>query len=255
MLALLGRLRARSEQVSVVDEIVVVTNPKERPDLTQYRRLGTFFDTLARLGVSRADVNFDRTILSLSAEVATSADRDLLRREAVVLVGGTADQVRGEITIAQAADSTIADTTIVGATTTTVDGATLTVPPLPSGPEAQAAQTAITAAIDDRTISFAKNSFSLSDVGAAVVADVAAALKTSTAKVEIGGHTDWKGRADRNLGLAQKRADAVRSALIGAGIDASRIAAKGYGEEIPIASNETDSGRALNRRIEIRVVG
>ncbi len=254
--ALLGRLLQRGDDLKVLDELVVATKSTERPDLAQYRRLGTFFDTLARLEVPRATVNFDRTILSLDAEVATSADRDLLRRESVVLVGGSPDQVRGEITVTPSTDSTTAtDSTIAGSPTTTADGASITVPPIPSTPQAQAAQAAITAATQDRTISFAKSSSSLSDEGKAVVSDVAAALQPSTVKIEVGGHTDWKGPAEVNLDLSQARADAVREALIKAGIDASRITAKGYGEEIPVASNETDAGRAKNRRIEIRVVG
>lgn len=250
--ALVGRLLARSDDLTLVDELVVSPAPKERPDLAQYRRLGTFFDTMARLRASRATVNFDRTILSLDAEVASEADRDLLRREGVVLVGGAADQVRGEITVAAStATTTVTDSTVAGASTTIVGASG----PVPSTPEALAAQSAINGAINDRTISFALDAFSLTVDGEAVVADVAAALKSSTAKVEVGGHTDWKGRAPRNLALSQKRADAVRDALIEAGIDASRISAKGYGEELPVASNETDSGRARNRRIEIRVVG
>lgn len=254
--AVLGRLRSRGADLQVIDELVVSAQAKERPDLAEYRRLGTFFDTIARLGVTRASVNFDRTILSLDAEVSTSADRDLLRRESVVLVGGSPDRVRGEISVTAPPDTTAAsDSTIVGAAATTVAGSSVTVPPVPATPEAQAAQSAITAAIDGRTISFAKNSFSLSDEGNVVVTAVAAALTSSKARIEIGGHTDWKGRAPVNLELSQKRADAVRAALIEAGIDASRITAKGYGEEIPVAPNDTDAGRAKNRRIEIRVIG
>ncbi len=261
--ALLGRLLDRGDDFSVVDELVVSSQPQERPDLAQYRRLGTFFDTLARLDLPRATVSLDRTLLSLDAEVATTADRDLLRREGVVLVGGSPDRVRGEISLAAPDTTTATDSTIAGATTTanegasttTIEGASTTVPPLPNTPQAQAAQSAITTAVDDRTISFAKNSSSLSDEGKAVVADVATALKSSTAKVEVGGHTDWTGQAPRNLELSQQRAEAVRARLIEAGVDAARITAKGYGEEIAVASNATESGRAKNRRIEIRVVG
>ena len=254
--ALLGRLLDRGDDLTVIDELVVPAQPKERPDLAEYRRLGTFFDTLARLDVTRANVNFDRTILSLDAEVSTSADRDLLRREGVVLVGGSPDQVRGEISVSAPPDTTsAADSTVAGGPTTSVDGSATTVPPIPATPQAQAAQSAITAAIDNRTISFAKNSFTLSDEGDSIISAVAAALQSSTARIEVGGHTDWKGRAPLNATLSQNRADAVRDALIKAGIDASRITAKGYGEEIPIATNDTDAGRAKNRRIEIRVVG
>jgi outer membrane protein OmpA-like peptidoglycan-associated protein len=256
--AILGRLRTSRSDI-LNDKLTVTVKPSERPDIAEYRRVGTFLDTIARVGVAKADVNFDRTILTLTAEVGSSTDRDLLRREGVVLVGGNPGSVRGQITVAgESTDTTVAsgstpDTTAASSSTTEAGGP-VTVPPLPSTPEAQAAQTAITTAIADRTISFNKNSSVLSDDGKAIVEDVAAALKTSTAKVEIGGHTDSRGRDALNQELSQERADAVREALIAAGIDASRISAKGYGEAIPIGNNNTESGRSRNRRIELRVV-
>jgi len=68
--------------------------------------------------------------------------------------------------------------------------------------------------------------------------------------VEIRGYTDNTGRYETNVKLSQKRADAVRDYLIANGIDASRVQAKGFGPENPIASNKTRAGRAQNRRIE-----
>ena len=266
--ALLGRLRSND---LLTDKLTIAAKVTERADLAEYRRVGTFLDTIARLGVVRANVNIDRTIVSLTAEVGSAADRDLLRRQSVVLVGGDPTRVRGQITVTgstsdtTSADSVAAsDTVAAGSTTTSADsivadstiaGGTVTVPPLPSTPEAAAAQAAIVTAIADRTISFTKNSSTLSTEGKAIVSDVAAALKSSTANIEIGGHTDWKGRAPLNQALSQQRADAVRQALVAAGIDAARITSKGYGEDVPIASNASESGRAKNRRIELRVVG
>jgi len=73
--------------------------------------------------------------------------------------------------------------------------------------------------------------------------------------VEIQGHTDSQGSAAGNLALSQQRADAVRNYLIGIdGIDASRLIAKGYGETMPIASNATAEGRAVNRRVELVII-
>jgi outer membrane protein OmpA-like peptidoglycan-associated protein len=72
--------------------------------------------------------------------------------------------------------------------------------------------------------------------------------------VEIDGFTDSVGADTYNLDLSQRRADAVRSALIGRGIDASRIGSKGYGENYAVASNDEASGRQLNRRVEV-VIG
>jgi len=67
----------------------------------------------------------------------------------------------------------------------------------------------------------------------------------------VEGHTDNVGSDEFNLKLSQRRADAVKSYLVAKGIDAARIAAQGYGETVPIASNDTEEGRAINRRVEL----
>lgn len=69
--------------------------------------------------------------------------------------------------------------------------------------------------------------------------------------VEIEGHTDSVGSEAYNLGLSQRRAAAVERYLLDNGIDGARIETRGLGEEFPVASNETDAGRAQNRRVEI----
>ena len=69
-------------------------------------------------------------------------------------------------------------------------------------------------------------------------------------KIEVQGHTDNKGAAKLNKTLSDKRAKAVRDALINNGIDPSRLTAKGYGMERPIADNKTEQGRAKNRRVQ-----
>lgn len=75
-----------------------------------------------------------------------------------------------------------------------------------------------------------------------------------TLKIEISGHTDSKGANDYNLKLSDNRAKAVVDYLIKAGIASNRLTFKGYGEEQPISTNETDEGRQLNRRTEFKVV-
>jgi OmpA-OmpF porin, OOP family len=72
--------------------------------------------------------------------------------------------------------------------------------------------------------------------------------------LEIAGYTDNTGDAALNLSLSQKRAEAVRQALIKYGADPNMLVAKGYGEADPIASNDTALGRLKNRRIEYHVV-
>ena len=69
----------------------------------------------------------------------------------------------------------------------------------------------------------------------------------------ITGHTDAVGSDASNQRLSEGRAQAVREALINRGIDGSRIEAEGKGESEPVADNETEEGRALNRRVEITI--
>jgi outer membrane protein OmpA-like peptidoglycan-associated protein len=70
-------------------------------------------------------------------------------------------------------------------------------------------------------------------------------------KVMIEGHTDSRGADDYNVQLSQRRANAVRDALVMRGIEAGRIQAIGLGEAYPVASNETAAGMQQNRRVEI----
>jgi len=72
--------------------------------------------------------------------------------------------------------------------------------------------------------------------------------------IEIAGHTDSKGSDTYNLNLSQGRSQSVVDYLIGQGIDTSRLQAQGYGESKPIDSNDTDEGRANNRRVEFTVL-
>ena len=73
-------------------------------------------------------------------------------------------------------------------------------------------------------------------------------------RIEIAGYTDSRGSEDGNLRLSARRAEAVRRYLLTAGIAAGRVGARGYGEADPIADNDTDWGRARNRRVVVRVL-
>jgi outer membrane protein OmpA-like peptidoglycan-associated protein/tetratricopeptide (TPR) repeat protein len=75
-----------------------------------------------------------------------------------------------------------------------------------------------------------------------------------TMKIEIGGHTDSKGSDDYNLKLSASRAKTVVEYLTKAGISADRLKSAGYGEAQPIETNDTDEGRALNRRTEFTIL-
>jgi outer membrane protein OmpA-like peptidoglycan-associated protein len=79
--------------------------------------------------------------------------------------------------------------------------------------------------------------------------------KDPSLKFEIDGFTDSTGNEQNNLSLSQQRADAVKAQLVIMGIDASRLASKGFGSTKPIDTNSTPEGRANNRRVEFVKMG
>lgn len=70
----------------------------------------------------------------------------------------------------------------------------------------------------------------------------------------IDGHTDSTGRRDYNMDLSRRRAESVGSYLIGEGVNPVRIATYGYGPDHPVATNDTEAGRAANRRVELTLM-
>lgn len=105
------------------------------------------------------------------------------------------------------------------------------------------------------TINFVVGSADLDEDAIFVLNRLGAYIRECTTSgglnAEIGGHTDSTGSAELNLGLSDARAHAVRDALIARGAAPDRLTATGYGDTQPVADNETDEGRALNRRTTI----
>lgn len=84
--------------------------------------------------------------------------------------------------------------------------------------------------------------------------NIAAILKAyPQVKIKLGGYTDNTGGAEANKRLSTERAQAAMNELVKLGVEASRMEAEGYGDEHPLASNDTPEGRAQNRRIDLRV--
>lgn len=101
-------------------------------------------------------------------------------------------------------------------------------------------------------ILFAVDSTALSGTLTADLRTLAASLnRYPNSSVSVIGHTDNTGDASYNQALSQRRAQAVSSVLIGAGVASSRISSIGRGEDAPVATNLTPAGRAQNRRVEI----
>jgi OmpA-OmpF porin, OOP family len=111
-------------------------------------------------------------------------------------------------------------------------------------------------ALNDSVFSFASDSAEVPESMTPFLKTAATDLRQLKAGhvLEIAGYTDNTGDAALNLALSQKRAEAVREALIKFGADADMLVAKGYGEADPIANNDTSEGRLKNRRIEYHVV-
>lgn len=93
-------------------------------------------------------------------------------------------------------------------------------------------------------------------VSNALLDEVAGVLKdhAEITKLEVQGHTDNVGLKKANQKLSQGRADSVMKALVSRGIVATRLTAKGYGQEVPIADNKTAAGRQENRRVQFKIL-
>ena len=107
--------------------------------------------------------------------------------------------------------------------------------------------------LEDRVL-FAVDKSDLNPEANAVLGRIAGALlKVGIRGAAVIGHTDSTGAPDYNLALSQRRAATVKAGLAAAGMDAARIRDQGVGEAQPVASNDTDEGRAQNRRVVIVV--
>jgi outer membrane protein OmpA-like peptidoglycan-associated protein len=103
-------------------------------------------------------------------------------------------------------------------------------------------------------VTFAVDSTTISPSFRAALDEVAASLqKYPNSLIDVMGHTDSTGSDSYNLDLSKRRADAVKGYLVMRGVSSARIATVGYGEQYPRADNTTEQGRALNRRVEVRI--
>lgn len=116
-------------------------------------------------------------------------------------------------------------------------------------------QQSIDELIAGRIVEFETGSNRLTERGQALVDEIAALLgRFPGVRVEIAGHTDSQGTSRNNFELSQRRAEAVKARLVTQGVEESRLTAVGYGEDRPIADNDTAAGRLQNRRVELTVL-
>ena len=104
-------------------------------------------------------------------------------------------------------------------------------------------------------LNFESGTTTLTPESNATVKDLIVVLKACpTAQVQLAGHTDSTGDPASNQTLSQSRADAVRAMLISNGVSPDRMTTIGYGQDRPVATNDTDEGKARNRRTELVVL-
>jgi OmpA-OmpF porin, OOP family len=106
-----------------------------------------------------------------------------------------------------------------------------------------------------RGVKFEFDSERLTPEALNILNDVATTLQAyPNVDVELEGHTDSIGSDAYNQGLSERRANSVKTYLVGRGVDARRMTPVGYGEAMPIADNNTEEGRDENRRVELKVI-
>lgn len=195
-------------------------------------------DALRRQAMAREEEAERRAALEAAERAAleqSSAASDAAAEQAMKLADARAEETRlarkeAELAAAVAADSMT--------------------------PASAAAPTART--VGKRTIytlpgtAFASGSASLAASASASLRSLFKSIGANK-KLRVEAHTDSQGAEAANLALSQRRADAVRRALVEAGIAATRISAVGKGEAAPVADNASAEGRARNRRVEIVV--
>jgi cytochrome c oxidase subunit 2 len=120
--------------------------------------------------------------------------------------------------------------------------------------EIRRCQDDIDALLAGKTIEFASSRSVIEDVSKPLLDSLAAATSgCDSVVINIAGHTDASGNAEKNVALSAARAEAVRAYLVGKGVAADRLAAEGFGASKPVADNGTPEGRSKNRRIEFTV--
>lgn len=171
------------------------------------------------------------------------------------------------------ADSTAAPPEASGDETDAASGADSTAtaaPPAPTGtagrvgvenalPASNADAAALERALRQRlgtgAVTFEAGSDRLTSGSREVLARAAEALKQyPDVAVEVQAHTDGQGSSSSNVDLSAARARAAKRALVDAGVSASQLFAAAYGESTPIASNDTEAGRAQNRRVVLKLI-
>ena len=122
------------------------------------------------------------------------------------------------------------------------------------GAEVERVGEGIKVTMKENMVNFGFDSSDLTPAAKANLDKLAQVLKNNMdTNINIYGHTDSKGTDANNLSLSERRAAAVKNYLVSQGVSSSRMFTMGVGEKEPVASNDTDAGRAENRRVEFAI--
>lgn len=209
-----------------------------------------FFDATVvdELKIGRgAPANFVDTLKATLPSLARLSSGRLISSDTTITVNGlaiyekAADQIKASLVGTALSGFKMADVTI---------GVRPPAPPL----EVKACQPAFDGLLAKGRVRFDTASATLSkELLALLDGLIEVAQRCHDADVEVAGYTDSVGSSDSNLDLSKRRAQAVVDYIGQAGIDVSRISSAGYGDTKPVASNDSEAGRAQNRRIEFLV--
>jgi outer membrane protein OmpA-like peptidoglycan-associated protein len=241
---LLSKARTTYAPLAVQDGLRV------RPEAGQAMWLG---EALAGLplpmpGVERPEWLWSAEGLRIGGTAADATARDAVRAQLAQRFPSV--HLSEQLQVANAAPVTVSSPVV---TPESRPASALPAVTSPASPHPQ--QSAVDALLAARPVVFASGSTRLQRGAGpdwkALVARIEAAGPT---QVQVRGHTDDRGRADSNRRLSARRAEAVKQALVRAGLPAASIRVDGVGAVEPVASNTTAAGRRQNRRIEIRLV-
>lgn len=126
---------------------------------------------------------------------------------------------------------------------------------IPTKEEVDELQVDLNALLEGQVVEFRVNSDEITDKGKQLLDDILETIGIEPdIRIEIAGHADAAGSAERNMTLSLDRANAVLAYLVAAGQNADRFDVVAFGDTKPIGDNSTEAGRALNRRIEFRAL-
>lgn len=222
---------------------------------------GTVPSVLAALApwmaeVEALDVNVSPDGIDITAGFGAGADLELLRGVLGTDLG--AAQADVALTVTEVGADTLAGGQrthpITGRTEVLRDGYWLPMADFTPSPET--CETEVGAVLEANRIGFVTGSARLDARARSAVNALASVLgpclRDAGLRAEIGGHTDSTGGDEANDALSLSRAQAVRAALVARGVPPAALTAMGYGATQPVADNDTDTGRAANRRTAVR---